>query len=100
MTAWIATAPGYRAAAGASTAAPAAVVGGVEDGCAEVGGVEDGCAVVGGVEDGCAEVGGAEDGATDNVSDDDTQPSRSDGLDGTGEGGTECLATAIRGVGA
>jgi hypothetical protein len=80
MTAWIATAPGYRAAAGASTAAPAAVVGGVEDGCAEVG--------------------GAEDGATDNVSDDDTQPSRSDGLDGTGEGGTECLATAIRGVGA
>jgi hypothetical protein len=90
MTAWIATAPGYPAAAGASTAAPAAVVGVVEDGCAEVGGVEDGC----------AEVGGAEDGATDNVSDDDTQPSRSDGLDGTGEGGTECLATAIRGVGA
>jgi hypothetical protein len=90
MTAWIATAPGYRAAAGASTAAPAAVVGGVEDGCAEVGGVEDGC----------AEVGGAEDGPTDNVSDDDTQPSRRDGLDGTGEGGTECLATAIRGVGA
>jgi hypothetical protein len=80
MTAWIAAAPGYRAAAGASTAASAAVVGGVEDGCAEVG--------------------GAEDGATDSVSDDDTQPSRRDGLDGTGEGGTECLATAIRGVGA
>jgi hypothetical protein len=80
MTAWIAAAPGYRAAAGASTAASAAVVGGGEDGCAEVG--------------------GAEDGATDSVSDDDTQPSRRDGLDGTGEGGTECLATAIRGVGA
>ena len=29
-----------------------------------------------------------------------TQPSRRDGLDGTGEGGTECLATAIRAVGA
>jgi hypothetical protein len=80
MTAWIAAAPGYRAAAGASTAASAAVVGGVEDGCADVGGVEDG--------------------ATDSVSDDDVQPSRRDGLDGTGEGGTECLVTAIRAVGA
>jgi hypothetical protein len=80
MTAWIAAAPGYRAAAGASTAASAAVVGGVEDGCADVG--------------------GAEDGAMDSVSDDDVQPSRRDGLDATGEGGTECLATAIRAVGA
>jgi len=90
MTAWIAAAPGYRAAAGASTAASAAILGGVEDGCAVVGGVEDGCAVVG----------GAEDGATVSVSDDDVQPSRRDGLDGTGEGGTECLVTAIRAVGA
>jgi hypothetical protein len=80
MTAWIAAAPGYRAAAGASTAASAAVVGGVEDGCADVGGMEDG--------------------AMDSVSDDDVQPSRRDGLDGTSEGGTECLATAIRAVGA
>jgi hypothetical protein len=80
MTAWIAVAPGYRAAAGASAAASAAVVGGVEDGCAEVG--------------------GAEDGATDSTSGDDAQPSRRDGLDGTGEGGTECLTTAIRAVGA
>jgi hypothetical protein len=100
MTAWIAAAPGYRAAAGASTAASAAVLGEVEDGCAVAGGVEDGCAVAGGVEDGCADVGGAEDGATVSVSDDDVQPSRRDGLDGTGEGGTECLVTAIRAVGA
>jgi hypothetical protein len=57
-------------------------------------------AVVGGVEDGCADVGGAEDGAMDSVSDDDVQPSRRDGLDATGEGGTECLATSIRAVGA
>jgi hypothetical protein len=80
MTAWIAAAPGYRAAAGASTAASAAAVGGVEDGCADVG--------------------GAEDDSTDSVSEDDAQPSPRDGLDGTGDGGTECLATAIRAAGA
>src|SRR5215467_6809457 len=80
MTAWIAAAPGYRAAAGASTAASAAVVGGVEDDCAEAG--------------------GAEDGAMDSVTGEDAQPSRRDGLDGTGEGGTECLATATWAAGA
>ena len=92
MIAWIAVAPGYRAAVGASEAAPtAAVVGGAEEGGPEEGGAEEG-----GAEEGGAVEGGAEAGAENCTSESDTEPSCRDELDGANGGEPECLATADR----